>query len=108
MARCTEEESESDETGPEDFVELNEAKEIRKVVGAECFGDVETENSTTSNKADHSEEEWDDLPVAAPVNLILAGIDNLMQSLHIAQIGLDNMKKGFVMVQKDLMKHVDS
>ena len=107
MARCTEEESESSETRPEDFVELQEVQEIRNVVGAECFGDVETENSTTGKKAD-SEEDWDDLPVAAPVNLILTGIDNLMHSLHIAQIGLNNMKKGFVMVQKDLMKHVDS
>ena len=102
-----EEETESDETGPEDFVELQEAQEIRNVVGSECFGDVETENSTTGKKAD-SEEDWDDLPVTAPVDLILAGIDNLTQSLHIAQIGLDNIKKGFVMVQKDLLKHVDS
>ena len=108
MARCTEDQTESDDkTGPEDFVELKEAQEIRNVVGAEGFGDVETEHSTAGNKAD-SEEDWDDLPVTAPVNLILAGIDNLTQSLHIAQIGLDNMKKGYVMIQKDLMKHVDS
>ena len=101
---CTSSEFSGNETGPEDFVpmdRLEEEEKMRKygvrgkthVGGAEAFGEGEKQNSS-------DEEDWDNLPLDAPVKIILDGIGDLMHALDIAQNGLNRMKTGFMMVQK--------